>query len=88
MSNFEFYKLFLNTDFWSALFGSIGALLVFFFGLPPKVDPEGYSYLLLEGEDEEEKRKAQRYKKISYAGVLLISTSFLLQLIKIILRIF
>jgi len=88
MSNFEFYKLFLNTDFWSALFGFIGALLVFFFGLSPKVDPEGHSYLLLEGEDEEEKRKAQRYKKISYAGVLLISTSFLLQLIKIILRIF
>ncbi len=83
MSNFEFYKLFLNIDFWSALFGFIGTLLVFFFGLPPKVDPDGHSYLLLEGDDEEEKIKAQRYKKLSYGGVLLLSLSFFLQLIKL-----
>ena len=70
-----------NLDFLSALSGLIGAVLIFFFGLPPKIDPEGHQYLLLERDDENEKIKAEVYKKISYFGVFLLIISFLLQMI-------
>ena len=83
MSNFEFYRLFLNIDFWSALSGLIGALLIFFFGLPPRLNVEGHINLILEQTDQDEAKRAKLYKKISYGGVLLLSLSFFLQLIKL-----
>jgi len=83
MYNLEIYRLFLNIDFWSALCGFVGALLIFFFGLPPKVDPEGHINLILEQESEKDKRKGRKYKKLSYSGILLLAISFFLQLIKI-----
>ena len=86
MNNSEIvYKLFLNIDFWSGLSGFIGALLTFFFGLPSKVDPDGHMYLILEQEDEKEKKKGRKYKKISYVGILLIAFSFLLQIVKLLI---
>lgn len=83
MYNLEIYRLFLNIDFWSALCGFVGALLIFFFGLPPKFDPEGHIHIIIEQENEEEKEKGRKYKKRSYVGILLLAVSFLLQLIKI-----
>lgn len=83
MDNFGICRLFLNIDFWSALSGFVGAVLIFFFGLPPKVDPEGHIHLILEQESKEDKKKGRKYKKLSYVGILLLAISFLLQLIKI-----
>ena len=78
------HQLLLNVDFWSALSGFVGTMLIFFFGLPPKVDPEGHLNLILEQEDEEEKKVGRKYKRISYIGISLLSISFFLQLIRII----
>lgn len=58
-----------------------GAMLVFFFGLPPRVRESGARYLLLEGEDKEEIEKGQRYRKISRLGLILLAVGFLLQLL-------
>ncbi len=78
------YSLLTNIKFWSALFGLAGALLIFFFGLPPKIDPKGHIHLILEQEDKKEKEQAKKYKGISYIGILLLVFCFLLQLISII----
>jgi len=78
------HQLLLNVDFWSALSGFVGTVLIFFFGLPPKVDPEGHINLILEQEDKEEKKIGRKYKRISYIGISLLAISFFLQLIKII----
>lgn len=57
----------------------IGVLLLWRFGLPPDVRRSGHSYLVLEGEDENEKKKAKLYDKISHAAILLIVIGFALQ---------
>ena len=79
----ETHNLFLNVDFWSALLGFIGTLFIFFFGLPPKINVEGNINLILEQKDKRIAKKAKFYKKLSYVGILLLSASFLLQLIKL-----
>jgi uncharacterized membrane protein len=71
----------MNLDFFSALSGFIGTILIFFFGIPPKVDRNGHSNLVCEQENEKEKEKYKKYKRISYFGVLLIAISFLIQLL-------
>jgi len=77
-----FNNLFFNIDFWSALLGFIGSLLIFFFGFPPNVDPEGWVHLVLY-KDEKEEKQASTYKKISYLGILCLATSFFLQIVKL-----
>jgi len=72
----------MNIDIWSASSGLAGTLLIFFFELSPRINTKGSSYLLLEQTDTKMAKKARFYKKLSYAGILLISASFLLQLIK------
>ena len=76
--------LFLNIDFWSAVFGFTGSILLFFFGLPPKIDPEGHIHLILEQIDKKEIKKGRIYKKFGYIGLLFIALSFALQVIKLI----
>lgn len=83
IDNSDIFKLLLNIDFWSALSGFIGTILIIFFGIPSKVDPQGHIKLILEQEDEEDKKKGKKYKVLSYIGIFLLATSFLLQLIKI-----
>lgn len=78
------YSLLTNIKFWAAFIGLIGTLLIFFLGLPPKIDPEGHIYLIAEQEDKEEKKKAKKYKLMSYTGISLLAFSFLLQLASII----
>ena len=78
-------SLIKNLDFWSAICGFVGTVLIFRFGLPPKVDPEGYMYIICEQEDENEKKKGRLYKKIGYLGITLIGFGYILQLLKIIL---
>lgn len=79
------YKLLLNIEFWSAVFGFIGSILLFLFGLPPKVDPEGHINLILEQTDKKEIKKGKIYKNLGYIGLLFIALSFALQVIKLII---
>lgn len=75
-----------NLNFWSAVSGLIGTILIFFFGLPPKIDRDGHTHLILEQENKEEKEKARRYIKTSYYGLGCIGLSFLLQIINSLYR--
>jgi hypothetical protein len=59
----------------------LGTVLVFFFGIPPKIDRQGHSYLLLEQDDESEKAKARRYDSWSRTGLVLLILGFALQLV-------
>lgn len=73
----------LDINFLSYTLGFIGTILIFFYGLPPKVDPDGHIHLILEQEDKLEKRKGKIYKKIGYLGIILIAISFLLQIVNV-----
>jgi hypothetical protein len=59
-----------------------GAIILFFFGLPPRVRESGARYLSLEGEDKDEIKKGRRYRKISRLGLILLALGFLLQLLE------
>lgn len=78
--------LFLNINFWSAFSGLVGTIFIFFFGLPAQVNPKGLSHILLEQEDKDERRKAKKYKNLSYIGLSLIGLSFSLQIINLIFK--
>lgn len=77
----QIIKLVLNLNFWSALSGFIGTILIFFFGLPPRIDPDGNIHLILEQTSKEDIKEAKIYRKVSYVGVFLLIISFLLQVI-------
>jgi hypothetical protein len=77
------YSILSNLNFWSALSGLIGTVLVFFYGLPSKINENGHSNLLLEQEDDNAKKNSKRYKVLSYFGLSLIALSFLIQIIGI-----
>ncbi|PIV10736.1 hypothetical protein COS50_03905 [Candidatus Roizmanbacteria bacterium CG03_land_8_20_14_0_80_35_26] len=77
----------MNIDFWSALSGFIGTVMLFFFGLPPRLNPEGHINLILEQSNNEEKEKYKMYDKLSYFALGLIASSFLLQIIKILFNV-
>jgi hypothetical protein len=57
-----------------------GVVLLFRYGLPADVTRSGASYLLLEGEDEAEKLKAQHYDRMGQLGLALLIAGFLFQL--------
>jgi len=59
----------------------VGALILFRFGLAPKIDVEGHVHLILEQVDEGEIALAKRYKSSSSIGIILIGIGFLFQLI-------
>lgn len=58
----------------------LGALLLFRFGLPAKIDRDGHRYLIMEGEDASEKAQANLYDRIGAVAVLLLIAGFALQL--------
>lgn len=68
----------------SPIFGVVGTLLIFFFGIPPKVDPEGHINIICEQEDEREKKKGKFYKKIGNIGLMFLVLSFVFQLLVVI----
>jgi hypothetical protein len=74
-------KLILNLQFWALFCGFVGSILIFFFGLPPKFNPDGHSFLLLQSSDKENIKKGKIYKKLGYLGVSLLAVSFLIQII-------
>ena len=61
--------------------GLIGTIIIFLFGVPNVIDTGGKIGLCLEQEDVIEKKKIRFYKIISSLGLILLITSFLLQLI-------
>jgi hypothetical protein len=79
-------ELLLNINFWAALCGLFGTIIIFFFGLPPQVDPNGHIHLICEQENEDEKKKGKKYKFLSYVGLTLLGLSFALQIINLIFK--
>lgn len=75
------HNLIQSFDFWSAFLGLLGTILIFFFGIPSKIDRDGHIHLILEQENKEEKKKAKKYLFMSYVGLSLLVISFLLQFI-------
>ncbi len=67
--------------------GFVGSLLIWFFGLPRRdLNKEGTSNLLLEQVDEDKKKKFKFYTLMSNTGILLISVSFLIQILIILCK--
>ncbi len=74
-------SLLASFNFWSAFSGLLGSIILFFFGLPPKIDLEGHQHLILEQVDEEEMKKGKLFKKLGYLGLIFLTLSFLIQVI-------
>ena len=60
--------------------GLIGSLLIFFFGIPRKIDTEGKNNMVFLGEDHDEIKKIERYKILGNFGISLIALSFVCML--------
>lgn len=74
------YNLLLSLNFLSAIVGLAGTVLIFFYGLPSKINDDGHINLILEQINENEKNNSKRYKFYGYFGLVLIGLSFLLQI--------
>lgn len=61
--------------------GLIGAIMVFIFGVPKKIDTGGYVSLALEQKDVKEEKEIVRYKFWGNFGLALIIASFALQIV-------
>lgn len=59
----------------------IGAILIAFYGIPPKVDREGTVLLAVKKGKKEELKKAKKYDFISGLGFALLIFGFILQII-------
>lgn len=66
------------------LFDIAGVVLLFFYGIPPEVNPHGVSFELREGTDEAEKQKWSKYKFRSNIALLLLIIGFGFQLFSVI----
>jgi len=71
----------LPANFISNLIGLIGTILVFYFGIPNKIDNGGNGFLIISSGSQESKESIQFYKNTSAAGLGLIAGSFLINLI-------
>lgn len=58
----------------------IGAALIFFYGVMPKVRSDGLDEIVLRGIDPLEKAKGQRYERVSRLGIALLVVGFTCQL--------
>lgn len=65
----------------SAVSGFIGSVILFLFGIPPRVSEGGSIYLVCEQQDIKEAKRYVIYKRLGYLGISLISLSFLLSII-------
>ena len=76
-------NLLMSLDFWSALSGFIGSVMLFFFSLPPKLNPHGHINLILQQTDKKEAKKYRLFQKLSYSALALIAFSFFLQIVRL-----
>jgi hypothetical protein len=58
-----------------------GALFLFCFGLPPRIDPEGHQHLILEQVDGAEIALGKRYRFLSKVAIVLLILGFIGQLV-------
>jgi hypothetical protein len=58
-----------------------GVVLVWRFGLPPRVNRGGASYFMLEETDQDELKREARYDRLSRAGLGLVVVGFAIQLL-------
>jgi len=63
----------------SAISGLAGTILIYFFGVPRKIDTGGHHAYIAEAEDPCEKLKIKKYKILGNIGLGLIGFSFVLQ---------
>lgn len=71
----------LPATFISNFIGLIGTIMVFYFGIPNKIDDGGCTTLALSEGNQESKKSIQIYKNTSATGLGLIAGSFLINLI-------
>jgi hypothetical protein len=66
--------------------GFLSAVLLFFFGVPPPVNPTGASFIVTSTVNQADIDKAKRYKAISHFALVLLMTSFALQLVAVLVQ--
>jgi ketopantoate hydroxymethyltransferase len=59
----------------------IGVIVIFFFGITPRLNIEGQTYRVAGEKNENEIRLAKIYKRISLSGLIIVFIGFLLQFI-------
>lgn len=64
--------------------GTIGTILIYFYGVPRQIDTGGRGRLLLEGTDDAELSRIRRFKRIGNMGLALIALAFVLQFVGLI----
>lgn len=65
----------------SSTFGFLGTLLIFFYGIPNKIDTGGHSYLAVSQINPNDIKQIRKYKIISHVGLGMLAVSFLLQFV-------
>lgn len=73
----------MDLNFWSSVFGLLGTILIFFFGLPPRINEKGHINLILEQVDNDQIKKYKKYGILNYLGLFFLALSFLIQIIYI-----
>lgn len=62
-----------------------GVILIFFYGISPMIDTDGNTYRISGEIDENEIKKAKKYKCASRLGLLLVIIGFIFQLVSVLL---
>ena len=57
----------------------VGAFLIWRYGLPPDVRPDGTEYVVTGGYDQEERARGRRFDRLSHLGMYLLVLGFALQ---------
>jgi hypothetical protein len=70
-----------NLNILGLLFNFIGSIIILKFGVPNEIKKYGESYLLLEQEDNQEKKKYLIYSRFQTLGIIMLILGFLIQLI-------
>ncbi|HBV00494.1 MAG TPA: hypothetical protein DEF21_21680 [Thalassospira lucentensis] len=58
----------------------VGAALIFFYGVMPKVRSDGYDSIVIEQKNLIEQAKGERHERISRLGIILLAVGFVCQL--------
>ena len=62
-------------------FNLLGVILIFIYGISPMIDIDGNTYRITGEKDENEIRKAKKYKCASRIGLILVFIGFICQLL-------